>query len=187
MWIVIGILGGIVGLIVLVAIIGLLLPDKHIVSRQIVLKQNPQTIWDTITDIDNFPSWRKDVTKIERLPDQNGHRVHREHCGGMQITLEQMEAIPPQRMVGRICDKSLPFGGGWTYELHGVEGGTRLTISETGIVRNPIFRFVSKFLMGHAATIDKYLKFLGEKFGEQVTPQDAAEASPADWKLVLVD
>jgi hypothetical protein len=105
----------------------------------------------------------------------------------MIITMEQMEAIPAKRLVGRISDKSLPFGGGWTYELQPLDGGTRLTITETGIVRNPIFRFVSRFVMGHSATLDKYLTFLGQKFGEQVTPEPATESNPADWQMVLVE
>jgi uncharacterized protein YndB with AHSA1/START domain len=187
MWIAIGIVGGIIGLIVLVAIVGALLPARHICSRRVTLKQPPQTIWDTLVDVDNFPAWRKDVTKVERLADHDGHPVHREHCGGMIITMEQMEAIPAKRLVGRISDKSLPFGGGWTYELQPLDGGTRLTITETGIVRNPIFRFVSRFVMGHSATLDKYLTFLGQKFGEQVTPEPATESNPADWQMVLVE
>jgi hypothetical protein len=35
--------------------------------------------------------------------------------------------------------------------------GSELRITEEGEVYNPIFRFVSRFIMGHTATIDSYL------------------------------
>ena len=52
--------------------------------------------------------------------------------------------------------------------------GTLLTITERGEVYNPIFRFVSKFLMGQTKSMDEYLRALGRKFGEEVTPIDGA-------------
>jgi hypothetical protein len=30
---------------------------------------------------------------------------------------------------------------------------------------------MSRFIFGHAATMEQYLKDLGKKFGEEVTPQ----------------
>lgn len=41
-----------------------------------------------------------------------------------------------------------------------------LTITENGEVHNPLFRFVSRFIMGYAATIDACLKALRAKLGE---------------------
>jgi hypothetical protein len=39
-------------------------------------------------------------------------------------------------------------------------------ITENGEVYNPIFRFVSRFIMGHTATLDAYLKSLTTALGE---------------------
>ena len=36
--------------------------------------------------------------------------------------------------------------------------GSELTITEDGEVSNPIFRFISRFVFGHAATIEGFLK-----------------------------
>jgi hypothetical protein len=68
------------------------------------------------------------------------------------------ERQPPRRLVTRIADQSLPFGGTWTYELTPAGSGTRLTITEHGTVFNPVFRFMSRFVFGHAATIERFLK-----------------------------
>ena len=35
-------------------------------------------------------------------------------------------------------------------------------ITENGEVYNPLFRFMSRFVFGHTATIDKYLEDLGQ-------------------------
>jgi hypothetical protein len=37
---------------------------------------------------------------------------------------------------------------------------TRLTITERGVVYNPVFRFASRFIIGHAGSIEQYLAAL---------------------------
>jgi hypothetical protein len=66
--------------------------------------------------------------------------------------------------VTRIADPHLPFGGTWTYEVApAVGGGSTLTITENGEVYNLVFRFISRFVMGYTATIDRYLEALRKK------------------------
>jgi len=67
--------------------------------------------------------------------------------------------------VTRIADPKLPFGGTWTYELSPAPERTSLRITEDGEVRNPVLRFVSRFVLGHTATIDRYLADLGRHVG----------------------
>ncbi|MGH9824216.1 MAG: LIC10604 family protein, partial [Blastocatellia bacterium] len=87
---------------------------------------------------------------------------------GQKITDERVESTAPRLMVTRIADANLPFGGSWKYEIEKAGDGSIITITEDGEVYNPVFRFVSRFIMGHSATIEGYLKDLGNKFGEQV-------------------
>ncbi len=65
----------------------------------------------------------------------------------------------------------MPFGGTWTFDIEPAGTGTQLTITEDGIVRNPIFRFVSRFVFGHYKTQETYLRDLAKKFGETVTAE----------------
>jgi hypothetical protein len=60
----------------------------------------------------------------------------------------------------RIADPDLPFGGTWTYRLTPKGSGTRLAITEHGEVYNPLFRFVSRFVFGHTATVDRFIAAL---------------------------
>jgi len=85
----------------------------------------------------------------------------------MKIPLETIEVEAPRRLMRRIASDDLGFGGVWEYSITPTtEGGCQLTVIERGTVGNPLFRFLSKFVFGHAATMEKYLTALANKFGE---------------------
>lgn len=147
--------------LILILIGGAMLPKAHTVSRSITLAQPPETVWNLIT---SAPTWRPQVKKYEELPAHDGHRMWREtDKGGQTIAYEAIESVPPHRLVTRIADPSLPFGGTWTYDITPVGAGSSLTITENGEVYNPVFRFVSRYIMGHTATVDAYLKAVKAK------------------------
>lgn len=160
--------GAIVALVVIVAVIGWMLPVKHRASVARVYQATPASLFSLITDVSAFPSWRTGVSRVDTLPDENGHRRWKEVTkNGPPITFMVERAVPDRVLVGRIADTNLPFGGSWTYELTpGAAGQTKLTITEDGEVYNPIFRFVSRFVMGHEATINQYLSDVGKRFPE---------------------
>lgn len=162
--------GGLVGLVILVALAGLLLPKGHTATRRATFRRPASEVWAAITDIEKFTTWRSDLSSVERLPDRDGRPVWREKGRNGTMTLEQVEAAPPRRLVGRIADKNLPFGGTWTYELTESAGATTLAITEDGEVYNPVFRFLARFVFGYSATLEKFLRDLGRKFGEDVLP-----------------
>jgi uncharacterized protein YndB with AHSA1/START domain len=145
-------------LIVVIVVIGVRLPVRHTASRTTTLKAPPADVWRSITDVSTFSQWRT-LKSAESLPLQAGHRAWREvDRHGKAITYVADDEVPMRRLVSRIADTSLPFGGSWTYEIApAANGATLLTITENGEVYNPVFRFVSRFVVGHHATIDGYL------------------------------
>jgi hypothetical protein len=157
--------GTLVGLVALIALVGWLLPVEHVASRSVVVRGAPDEVWSTITDVEGFPSWRGDVTSAQPLPDENGHRRWEERGTNGTIVYEAVEFEPPRRLVSRIASTGLAFGGSWTYELTPADGGTEVSITERGEVYNPIFRFLSRFVFGHTATMDSFLKDLERKQG----------------------
>ncbi len=146
--------------------IGASLPKEHTASRKLRLKQPPEAIWAAITDADAFTTWRKDVKSIKRLPDENGKAGWVETMDMGEIPLRVEESTPPRKLVTRIADPNLPFGGTWTFDIEPVEGGATLRITENGEVRPALFRFMSRYIFGHTATLETYLKHLAVKFGE---------------------
>ena len=149
------------GLLLLIVLIGACLPQKHTVSRTISLHREAEAVWSLIS---GPPTWRPGVSNYQELPPHDGHRMWREtDKHGQTITFEAIESTPPRRLVTRIADPKLPFGGTWTYEIAPAGDSCTLTITENGEVYNPLFRFVSRFIMGHTATIDGYLAALNMK------------------------
>ncbi|MEK6409420.1 MAG: SRPBCC family protein [Acidobacteriota bacterium] len=162
------VVGVIAALIAVVAIIGSLMPKGHSASRTTVINKPPEVLWQAMTDCAAFPQWRADVKSVEVISDRDGHRVWREDGKNGKMTLETVEANPPSRLVLRIADPDLPFGGTWTYDLQASGSGSRVTITENGEVYNPIFRFMSRVFFSPTASIETYLKALGKKYGEDV-------------------
>lgn len=154
------VLAALVALVLVVVAIGAMLPVKHRASRQVMLHQPAEKVFAVINDPASYPSWRSKLEKVEFLPERNGHSVFRETGSDGEILFEVDSVVPNKLLVTRIADPSLPFGGKWTYELIPSGDSTTLRITEDGEVYNPLFRFVSRFVFGHHATIDQYLRDL---------------------------
>jgi hypothetical protein len=153
----------IAGLLILIIVIGALLPQKHQISRTISLRHPAASVWSLIS---GPPTWRPDVTNFQELPFHDGHRMWRETDKHNQtITYEVIESTPPHHLTTKIADPKLPFGGTWTYEIAPAGDSCTLTITENGEVYNPLFRFVSRFIIGQTATMDAYIKALNAKLG----------------------
>jgi len=151
------ILAGLVGLVGLAAIVGLLLPKGHRASRTVTLAATPERVFAIVTDFGRYPSWRSDVRRVT-VDGSGGLRtlVREENTSGtIPYRVEVFDA--PSRLVMRIADPSLPFGGTWTYELSPSAGGTTLTLTEDGEVYNPLFRVMQKFFFSPYKTIDTFL------------------------------
>jgi uncharacterized protein YndB with AHSA1/START domain len=151
----------ILALIALVLVVGWTLPVRHQVSREATYAAAPDSLFATLVRVAAFPTWRSGIRRIEVLPAVAGHRSFREVGKDGALTYVVDEEVPPRRLVTRIADQNLPFGGRWTYELAPSGAGTTLRITEDGEVYNPVYRFVSRFVLGHATTINQFLKDLG--------------------------
>jgi hypothetical protein len=153
--------------LILITLIGWLLPRDHVNTRMGRYQQPPEAIWAAIIDVDAMPSWRKELKSVTRLPDRNGLPAHLEITSDGKIPFETIEMTAPQKLVTRIADPKLPFGGTWTFEISPTADGATLRITERGYVTNPFFRFMSRFVFSQTSTMETYLKSLAKKFGEE--------------------
>ena len=151
---------GLVLLVLIVTAIGFALPQNHVASVEAVLSAEPPDVFNRISDPARYPSWRGDLTRVEILGTQP--LKWREHGSDDPITYEVVESRPHQRYVVRIADPDLPFGGTWTYDVRPEGTGTRVVITEQGEVYNPIFRFMSRFIFSHTATMERFVAALRE-------------------------
>lgn len=178
-WVLIGV-GVIVAMVVLVVVIGMILPKEHRASSTCTFASPPQEVWNTITDFANTSGWRTGLKSVQALPERNGHAIWKEtDQSGQAITYETLEIQAPTKFVRRIADDKLPFGGTWTIHVKPSGQTTSVEIVEDGVVFNPVFRFVSKFIMGHTRSMNQYLGDLRKRLesGSQTshaTPSRAA-------------
>ena len=165
------VLGVVVVLILAVVVIGALLPKHHHVSRAASFRAAPEQLFVLIAGPQN---WRPDVTKFEPVSDGSRRELVRETTrNGETITYELLDPKPPQSIERRIATENLPYSGAWFFSLKRDGSGTTVRITEDGDVYNPIFRFVSRFVIGHKHTLDDYLRALGKATGqEQVQIRD---------------
>jgi hypothetical protein len=145
---------------VVVFVVGSLLPVRHRVSRSVILNAAPDRLYAVLRDFEHASRWRSDVLRTEMVSSADGRVRFREHGRHGAVTYELVVDEPQRRMVTRIADQGLGYGGSWTYTFLPRDRGTELTIVEQGEVSNPMFRFMSQLVFGQTATIDTYLRAL---------------------------
>ena len=134
------VVGGLVLLVVAVAAAGMMLPRNHRASRTLRLKRTPPDVWPVLLQ----------ATQASDVP------------------VDVLESQPPHRLVTRVTEKETNFGGTWTIAIDPVPpSGSSVTITEDGWVANPIFRVVSRLVIGHHATMDGMLKTVAAGLNEE--------------------
>jgi len=113
-------------------------PREHEISRTIELDRSPAEVFAILEDARAFPCWRSEVATVEIVAESPRRFV--EHTDDGEITFVVEERVADRRLVVRIADDDLPWGGAWTYELVPTGSGTALTITERGFVDNVILR-----------------------------------------------
>jgi hypothetical protein len=133
--------GGLVVLVAGIAAIGSMLPRNHKASRTLRLTRPPADVWPVVI----------------------------EATAASEVPVDVLERTPPHRLVTRVTEKEKNFGGTWTIAIAPTPSGADVTITEDGWVANPIFRFVSRFLIGHHATMDALLTQIAKTLNEEPT------------------
>ena len=134
------IVGGLVLVVGMVVALGAMLPRHHQVSRTLRVKRSPAEVWPVLLQ----------ATQASAVP------------------VDVLERRPPHRLITRVTETEKNFGGTWTIAIDATPpSGSSITITEDGWVANPIFRFVSRFVIGHHATLDGLLKQLAKTLNEE--------------------
>lgn len=154
------IVGVILALIAVVYVIGMTLPVKHTATITGTVNATPEQVWNRLTDVSKYPEWRKNLKSVTIVSETEWI----ENLENDNLPLKVKEATPPTRLVGMINDAGLPFGGEWVYQIAPSGNQSVVTITENGEVYNPIFRFVSKYIMGHDTSLKEYMKYLQDSF-----------------------
>lgn len=135
--------------------VGYFLPEAHQANGDVLIDAPPEVVWETLTDVSAYGSWRSDVDSVMGVAGTTASRVWTEEPSGLSFSTVIYQPGILWRV--RITNEGLPFGGAWSYRLAQEGAGTRLAITEDGEVYSPFYRFVSRFIMGHDRTLRRYL------------------------------
>ena len=151
------------------------LPAEHTSFAVIQLSATAEDVWNVIADAARQPEWFKQVTRVERLPDRNGHTVWKQTMGRNSFTLEETTHEPPRRLVRQITDAHGPFTGSWEFLLIPVPSkdparpaAVKVRITERGKINSTIPRAVLA-MIGEDKYLKQYLKALAAKLGQSAT------------------
>jgi uncharacterized protein YndB with AHSA1/START domain len=165
-WAAVGV-GGVAGVLAVIALAGCFLPRYHVAARTLKSKQPPEEVWKVISDFVATPAWHPEVKTVERVPDDRGRDIWREtDKRGYPMLLETIEAVPPCRLVRAIDDQGGPFSGQWQFDLTPHGTGCWLTLTERGQIPNPFFRFMFRMFMTPTFYLEMYLRALAVKLGD---------------------
>jgi Polyketide cyclase / dehydrase and lipid transport len=143
-------------LILIMALVGMMLPKAHSVTRMARFKQPPEALFASIPEI----------TLWQPLPPDGGPRKWAQQIHGRTVTFEEVASDPPRLFHVKIADKNLPYAGEWIWQITPTPDGCTCRIIENGEVYNPIFRFLGQLVFGYTKTIDAYLRATADKFNE---------------------
>jgi hypothetical protein len=165
------ILAVLVLIVVVVILIGLLLPRAHTAVVEGRYRASSDQLYNAIDNVADGPRWRTGLQRVEILSAAGEPKRWRETADWGTLTFVQESNDPGQRIVSRIVDEGQGFGGTWTFEITPDANGAVLRVTERGEVSNPLYRFMSRFVVGYYRSAETYVRDLGRHVGEDVSPE----------------
>ncbi len=143
-------------------------PERHTSQISVLLPAARHDAWIVITDYARMAEWWPAVKKVRLETRPNGEVwTWNLDSQGQEIAFRTKEENAPSLLVREIVGDNLPFGGTWTFDL--VEEGdhTRLTLTEDGVIRPPLFRAIARYFIG----LDRTMKNFATSLEKRLTAQ----------------
>jgi len=166
LWLLVTSLGLIVTLTGVLGVLGSRLPRTHTASVRITLPASAEVVFGLLERVEDMPTWVPDITRVTRLPDQNGLPVHRQEIGRNAFTTVTTAHEPPRRITRTITDSHAPFTGSWDHliEPQG-DAACVLTLTETGAVSSAVPRAIMHYVFGEDMYLKRFAGHLTRKVG----------------------
>ena len=147
------------------------LPREHVASASIVLVAPADTVFKLVRNLEGSASWWRDVKGVRRITEHRREAWELDMGSMGKMPLEVTRVVQGREVVVTVIgDEDAAWGGIWRYVVNDSPSGTEVTVTEEGWVASPLIRLVQKVVGPHRA-IERYLRALGDHFGEPVTPR----------------
>ena len=159
-------IGALVGAVAAMTLLGWLMPSRYVVSQSFLLPVPVADVWATLADYPGQLAWRRGLTAVDRLPDKGSTGVWRESFGRSTTRSTTIEARSPDWLVRQADEEGGAIRRRWEFALEPVVSprNTRITLTEFGEIRNPLRRFVVRFITGRSTTLKDFLRDLAYRF-----------------------
>lgn len=148
------------------------LPAEHRTTVSAVLAAPPEVASALLTDLKRRPEWRPRVARIGRIEDaMDGRAVWRELDPGGDRFDFVVDELGPDRLVIEVAQPvDLGFRARWIWQIEPSGTGSRVEVTEEGIVDNLFFRGWWSLVYGPYAAIEEDLAAFCRALGSPVAP-----------------
>jgi hypothetical protein len=154
-------LGILIALVAIIYLIGSLMNVKHVATIEREFKKvDVAAILAAITNYKEYASWRSGIKELT-VDSLNHWTEKNSHGDKVSYRLEVIDE--KGKLITRILNKDLDYGGFWEFTITPVDDGCSMKIVENGEVYNPLFRFMAKYIFGHETTLKNYMNDLEAK------------------------
>lgn len=146
---------------------GLLLPLKHEASASIRLKATPEAVWAVLSAVENYPGWRSDVATSELIGGKPGISWRETDARGLMMVHAAGHCRPVTKWIDCLVKGDSPRTGERIFLIvPEEEGGSRVALSESVDIPDPLARFRARFFTGYAQDLKTLLEDLRKRLGE---------------------
>jgi uncharacterized protein YndB with AHSA1/START domain len=164
-WILCGLLAAVCLPIVVLVILGKGVPKDHVSSVSVLISATPEAVYDRVSDVPSHAKWAEGITSVHVLPDHGNTRRHEIVMGRNRFEVDSIVTHRPLCFTMSVADKNDAFHGQWEYRLTPEGSGTRVVLTEHGVIKGSIPRAAVHYMFGYYVYLEKNLRALGRSFG----------------------
>lgn len=153
--------------------VGSFFPEAHVVAREIALDAAPESVWELVADRGRYPDWVPGLEEVRRLDDADGRELWLQRGRGGELTVAIEGVEQGRAFVTRVVGDDVSFGGTWSCEVAGHGVGSRLSVTERGVIPGRLARFWAHVVFGPEHAVDAWLLAVARALGEDARPGPA--------------
>lgn len=138
-------------------LVGKSLPREHTITRNLVLSQPRERVWNVLTNYAAQPEWHPDIEEVIRLEgDESWTRWRELHSRDVVKQVHVVQSTPPRNIVWGFREEHGFFEGQWNVDLADEADATRIEITQRLTLDSAWARLLA-LIVRRSAAIDLYL------------------------------
>ena len=165
LWIVAGLVVAVSLPIVVLVILGKGVPKEHVTAVSLMIPASPEAVYDRVSDVPSHANWAEGIVAVNVLPVHGNTKRHEIVMGRNRFEVDSVVTHRPLCFTMSVADRNEAFHGQWEYRLTPHADGTRVVLTETGVISGSIPRAAVHYMFGYYVYLEKNLRALGRSFG----------------------